>query len=266
MHFTLQNSVTTLDLKPDATPMKWLFDLAGLKPRITQQKRYGRPGAKLMGDKQEDSRTATLKKTIASASDSLYIDEMNAIYAMFDPAAAPLYLNDTDNARRILIELSGADSKSKPGTEMRVEDADFNLIVPEVFWEGISFISVDSGSAGSANNEMLIVNNPSQKLVCYPIITITSENANSNINLLNVTTGGILTIGTNAFVPGTSIEIDCQNGLIWLSDGVTRVDIISALADNTGMLFLIPGDNVIKYESAFGPISIDISFRQKWAF
>lgn len=261
MQLQLRNSLSTLDLHPE-----WKLDLAGLKPRITPQKRYGRPGAKLMGDRQEDSRTATLKKTVSAKTDELFYNELNTFYAMFDPASAPCYLEDTQNSRRMLIELSGLDSRAKSeGTEMRVEDVTASVIVPEVFWEGINQIEVVSESGGLANNETLVVTNPSKKIVCYPVITITSEEINSNITLQNVTTGGILTISTNTFVPGTSIEIDCRNGLIWLSDGVTRADILPALADNTGMLFLVPGDNDIKYLSVFGPINISIAFRERWA-
>ena len=134
--------------------------------------------------------------------------------------------------------------------------------MPDAFWESTDAKVYDSPSAGmDSGDEMTVVNDG--VIEAYPILIFTAVDANQNFTLLNTTTGGVLTIGSNAFVPGTTITVDCQNGTVYLSDGISRAEISSAMADNTGYPFFQPGGNVLRYDSAFWAIGLHVEFRER---
>lgn len=245
------------------TPKKWLIDVSSLRARVTQQKRYGKAGANIMGDRNYDARTIKLSTDITGQIDSTIIDLVNEIFSLLTPDKLPCYLRDADNARRAKIEITEFDPRvSRDGMEYKWHVLTIPLIMPDVFWESTAETEIDSPSAGIDSGETLTIQNDGVA-EAYPVILVTCVDSNSNFSLINDTTGGIITIGSNAFVPGTSIEIDCQNGTIYLSDGISRAEISSAMADNTGYLFFQPGENILRYDSAFGAIGLNITFRER---
>ena len=123
----------------------------------------------------------------------------------------------------------------------------------------------DSGSAGLDNGETLTCTNAG-KITIYPVITVEPTELNQNFVIFNDTTDDVFTFSSSTFAPGTSLEIDCQNGTVYLTNGSTVTEVSNGIADGTGFLHLVPGANALRYVSAFGPVTMTVSFRRRWPF
>ena len=244
---------------------EWTNDLSGLKFRNTYQDRFGKSGVQKQGDGQESSRTFSVSYALTAETDTTYIAGADALYAVIRPDLAPLYIHDTDNSRRLAVALNDLDLNPKPGTEMRFTAATMRFTALDTFWESLTDITVDPGSAAVENQETVACNNPGVVTV-YPVITIEPTESNPNFTLYNETTDDLITIGSNSFVPGTSLIIDCRVGSVTLVSGSTNTEISSAIADGTGYLHFIPGVNTLRYDSAYGPVTLSVAYRRRWPF
>jgi len=243
----------------------WMLSEPALERRLGIQERFAKPGGYITGDRETKARNFSVERDIASMTDSEYTSFMSSLVNVFDKTKTPFFLVDTDNDRRVEIELSRITPATKKGLEMKLTPIKLSLIMIESYWEDLTAIESSSGSGGLATGETLIISNTGVVNI-YPVITLSPYSNNSAFSLINNTTNDIITIGSTAFVPGTELEIDAQEGTLYLSDGTTRTEISSAIADGSGFFFIAPGDNTISYDSVFGNINITISYRIRYAF
>lgn len=259
MNLTLVNSSTTYDFS------KWVADFSGMRFRTTYLDRFGQPGVEKQGDGNETTRTLTLSYALASETDAGFILDSDELYAAIRKDLAPFYIHDTDNDRRLRVSPDELDLTPKPGTELRYNAARVRFTALDAFWEKITATEVDSGTLALENQDTLSCPNPGVVTV-YPIITVIPAESNRTFSLINNTADDIMTIASNSFVPGTSIEIDARDETVYLINGNTRTEISSAVADGTGFLHLLPGENEIQYESAYGAVTCTVSYRRRWPF
>lgn len=259
MNLRLTNTEGNYDLS------KWTVDLSGLRFRNSYNDRFGKPGQERQGDGNESARTISFAYSIDAETDSAWITAANLLYGALRKELAPFYIEDTTNERRLLVTPDEIDLSPRAGTELRSAPARLRFTALDTFWESTTETTVDSPSAGTENQDTLTCDNPGN-VVVYPVITMTCDEPNSNFALYNETTDDVLAIGSNSFVPGATLEIDCQNGTVYLTNINTRTEISSAIGDGTGFLHLVPGENIIRYESGFGSVNIEIVYRRRWAF
>lgn len=261
MKFKITNSETELILSSNFKPRFGRF-----RRRLGLRDRYGRPGSEATGDKMTSSRPISFSFQTVSQNDSDYISALADIFAMFRADRAPYYLVDTDNSRRARIEMESQDDRAaSEGTSFRIGEGTLELEMLDGYWEDLEQTIVSSPTGGMSNNEVLSVNN-SAVADTYPVIEITPYQANSEFTITNTTTGSAFTLGSSAFVVGTTFIVSSVNGTVYLDDGTTQVELSSALSDGSGMIKLIPGVNNLRYESSFGDVDVDVKFRKRFVW
>lgn len=259
MNLTLENSETTYDLSV------WTVDFTGLRFRTSYLDRFGQPGQQPQGDGKESARTITFSYALTSENDSTFILNAETLYAAVRADLSPFYIVDSDNSRRLRVQPNELDLTPKAGTELRYESARLSFTAIDAFWEASTASEEDSGTAGMENGETMTVNNPGVVTI-YPIITVQPDESNQNFAIFNETTDDVLTFSSASFVPGSTLEINCQTGQINLTNVSTTTEVSNSLADGTGFLHLVPGNNVLRYESAYGAVTLNVSYRRRWPF
>ena len=244
---------------------KWAVDLSGLRFRVSYTDRYGQPGQETQGDRKEAGRNIVLSYSVDSETDAGYIVDAETLYAALRAEVAPFFLVDEDNNRRLEVSPDTLDLNPRPGTEMRASSARVQFTAVSTFWEASTAEEATSPSAGTDNGETLTCTNEG-KITIYPVITVEPTELNQNFAIFNDTTDDVFTFSSSTFAPGTSLEIDCQNGTVYLTNGSTVTEVSNGIADGTGFLHLVPGANTLRYVSAFGPVSMTVSYRRRWPF
>ena len=267
MDLQIRNKNTFYNFKQNN--ILYLPKLGGLKRRMSLENRYGKPGAVPVGDRQVDARDFKInfKNITENASDSEYTQKLAEIIGMFDLNAQPFYIEDVGPLqRRFLTDLDGLnDQPVTDGMFYRVGDNNIDLSMLDGFWEDLFSTTDTTGTGGIANDQTINIDNDA-KIDAYPIITVAPYGDNSEFTLTNTTTDGLMTLSTAGFVIGTQFIIDCQTGDIFLDDGITRVELSSAMADGSGFFTLVPGVNTFKYTSLFGNVDLSFEFRRRYAF
>lgn len=239
--------------------------ISAYKRRTGVQKRYGKDGGVATGDQMADSRDITLQYQPVADDDLTYIDTVNEIIGFFRQDLAPFYLVDTDNDRRTEIILNSAtDDPDKEGLEYRVGKNTLKLEMLDAFWEDNTENVVSSPTGGLVSGDILTVDNDSY-IECYPVITITPYEINTDFTIRNITTGAAFILGSNSFVPGSQFVVDSQTGEITLELSGSSIEMSSALADGSGFIKLVPGENQIQYSSVFGEVDVEVTFRRRYA-
>lgn len=261
MKLEVRNSEETYELSNNFIPQ-----LSPYRRRIKMIQRFGVPGGQQVGDEQADSRDLRLRYRHTGDNDSDYITELQSILGVFRLDKAPFYLVDKDNARRCEVRLQDMDDQPvADGLTFRIGDTGLTLKMLDGHWEDLTESLYSSPTGGSANDSSILVSNDAD-VNAYPIIEITPERSNSEFTLRNLTNGNFIKLSSASFVVGTTFTIDAVTGRIELDDGITSVELSSALADGSGMINLVPGNNLIRYESVFGDCDITIRFRRRYAF
>jgi phage-related protein len=158
---------------------------------------------------------------------------------------------------------SATDDAEKEGLEWRIGKNNLKFEMLDAFWEDNTETIIYSPTGGMANGDSLIIDNDSY-IECYPIIRITPYEINSDFTIRNITTGAAFIIGSGSFVPGSEFIIDSQKGTIYLESSGSQIEMSSALADGSGFIKLIPGENEIQYSSVFGEVDIEIEYRRRY--
>jgi phage-related protein len=241
----------------------WTLTIGQYKRRLGVSQRYGREGAKITGDRKVSSRTLTLQKDFGTSNDDDYNDLIESVHGIFYDDYSPFYLVDTDRQVRANIELDSINPTWTKGLEKRKTSIQLQFIMIDSYFENYN-VSTENW-ANAADSDTYLVTNIGA-VDAFPIITITAQGDNFEFTILNQRTEGLITIGTNAFVLGTTIEIDCQNGTIYLDDTITRTEISHAIADGTGFFWFDLGDNTLEYQSIYGNADIVIEYRPRYAF
>jgi hypothetical protein len=99
VNLTIENSETSLSASG------WMLQEPSLRKRINIQQRFGKSGGTVSGDRESASRNTSIETDITAENDTDYIQRLGDIVRIFDKNKSPYYLNDTDNNRRIKIEL-----------------------------------------------------------------------------------------------------------------------------------------------------------------
>jgi len=258
MHLKIQNNVPA-----DLVLTGWTMSTGAFKRRIGVQQRYGRDGAYISGDRKVSSRTIQLSHDLSAENDTDYTTQIEAIMGIFYDDSAPFYLVDTDRNVRAEIELDSINEVWSKGTEKRVVTVTINLILLESYFENYNVGTVVWANA--ANNSTKLITNVGAADV-FPVITIVAQGNNFEFSIINQRTLDTIKIGTNLFVLGTTITIDCQNGTVYIDDTITRTEISSAIGDGTGFIYLDLGDNTLQYQSVYGNADITIEYRPRYAF
>lgn len=260
MRLKLVNSESEYILSKNFIP-----SISSYKRRTGVQKRYGKDGGVPTGDQMADTRDITLQYQPIADNDSTYIDVVNEIIGFFRIDLAPFYLVDTDNDRRTEIILNSAtDDAHTEGLEFRIGKNNLKFEMLDSFWEDNTEVVVSSPTGGMDTGETLTVDNDSY-IECYPVITITPYEINTDFTIRNITTGAAFILGSNSFVPGSIFTIDSQTGDITLELSGSSIEMSSALADGSGFIKLVPGENQIQYSSVFGAVDIEVTFRRRYA-
>jgi phage-related protein len=243
----------------------FILSISSYKRRVGMQKRYGKDGAVPTGDQMVDSRDLSLAYQPVSDNDTDYLDAVNEIIGFFRTDLTPFYLIDIDNNKRTEIILKSAtDEADAEGLEYRVGKNKLEFEMVDGHWEDEDETVVYSPTGGLADGDSIIINIPSY-VECYPIIKISPTETNTDFTIRNLLTGAAFVLGSASFVVGTEFIIDSQLGTIYLDDGTTMTEMSSALADGSGFIKLIPGNNEIQYSSAFGEVDVEISYRERYA-
>lgn len=260
MRLKLVNSESEYILSKNFIPT-----ISAYKRRTGVQKRYGKDGGVPTGDQMADTRDITLQYQPVADDDSTYIDTVNEIIGFFRQDLAPFYLVDTDNDRRTEIILNSAtDEAQTEGLEYRIGKNNLKFEMLDAFWEDNTENVISSPTGGLASGDILTIDNDSY-IECYPIITITPYEINTDLTIRNITTGAAFILGSNSFVPGSQFIINSQTGEITLELSGSSIEMSSALADGSGFIKLIPGENQLQYSSVFGDVDIEVAFRRRFA-
>ncbi len=229
--------------------------------RVKPFDRYGQPGSETIGDRQLDGRTIRMTVEFAATTDEIYFTKSNELISILNPDNAPIYLVDTDNARRCLIETAKITPNTKAdGVLMRAEVWELELIMKEAVWEDIDE-TVETATL--ANGETMTVNNPGI-FRAPPIIVINPVGTLPDFSLINNTTDDLIRFASGALQAGVELTLDSIEGTIVVDDGISQQSGTPSLADGSGFLFLAPGDNELQYESSYGSVEIDVKFRRRW--
>lgn len=223
--------------------------------------RYSRDGGAITGDQKVDARQLVVKFKVYAQDDTTYQTFVNTLLGFFRPELGPFYLEDITNARRMLIALQSVPIiPVDDGTNERLADGTLNFVMLDGYWEDTTAQSSLSVTGGLTNGETMTVNNGGN-FTCYPIITITALQDNPDLTFTNDTISGGFRIVSNAFLQGSQLVVDCQEGTFQL-DGVDATPFL----ESGGFLFLIPGNNTFEYTSQHGGISVLITWRRTYAF
>ena len=263
MKFQIQNKDSELFDIDD----RFKINVSSYKRRARVSDRYAGDGGLILSDQKVDSRRIDFAFFIAKENhgenDASYYDEWNNLIGFLIPDYDPFYLIDTDNNRRTRIALEQADDDAGEGLEMIIGERNrITLQMLDGYWE--DSIS-QSFSANLLSGQSLVVQN-NGKFNAHTIIRLTPIGPNPEFVVRNTTTGAQFTITANTFNPGTLIEVNSVTGEITLDDGLTLTDQSFALADGSGLIQVLPGPNVLTYESVFGQVQMTVLFRPRYAF
>lgn len=261
MKLKLQSAASELDLS--IKEYTTVYRPPSIRNRVKEIERYGKPGSEITGDRQVDGRTISLEIEIATKSDAEYFQRTDPLLSVLDFTNAPIYLVDTDNDRRCLIETKSISIRPREGNVMRSETWSIELIMTDAFWESIDEIVEGNGTTPLENGQTVVVTNPGV-VNAYPVMRISVTEANTDLSFVNLTTGDLFRIGSSALIPGVTLVVDSIDGTCYLDDGITQTEVSSAIADGSGFMYLAPGVNSIQYESLFGDVNVEIAFRRRY--
>lgn len=265
MELQIRNIDTTYNLS-----RRFLLNVEPLSFRNNVQPKFGQPGGVRMGDGQPASRGINLKYSLTSEegldADQNYVDAINEIAGLFRPDKSPFYLYDLTLNRRCEISLDKLTDTAGEGLERRVASANtIECTMLSGLWEDAEENKITSPSSNTSNGEGFTIDNDAD-FPCFPVIRIQAMSANPIFTFRNDTTGAQFTISSNSFVFGTEFIIDCTEGTVYLSDGITQVENSFSMADGSGFISFVPGENILTYESAHGAAFITITYRKKYGF
>lgn len=241
--------------------------LGGLRRRVSVQKRFGKPGASAVGDKNIDARDLKLNFTNVAETDLMYTQVLTELITMFDTRYYPVFIEDIGPLqRRLLVELDGLnDQPNNDGLFYRIGDNNIDLTALDGLWEDLTPVVTGTPSGGVSDNDNFAIFNDSS-LDAYPAITVQTDDVNSEFSLINNTNGGVITIGSSGVNPAVTVIIDSTTGDVLLNDGISTVEISASMTDGSGMPFLSPGNNSYTYRSLFGSANFSFSFRRRYPF
>lgn len=245
---------------------KFIWTISDYRRRIGEQKRYGKDGCVITGDQQADSRMLSLDYSACKNNDTDYLYVVNSLVNFFNTQYSPFYFVDTNNDRRCEIVLKQASEEAHTeGLERRVGKNKLDFVMVDGHWEDNTENVVYSGTGGMATGDTMDVV-ISSGVNCYPVFRITPYEPNLSFTIRNITTGQAFALGSSSFIVGTTFEVDCINGTIYLEILGNQVESSSSLEVGSGFLFFIQGINEIKYESSYGDVDIEITYRERYIF
>jgi len=271
MAFSLVSGATVLPLTNATFPKSFEHPPLTLKQKVIE--RYGQDGGAITGDRRIASRKFKLEIAVRGRSEEEYNTNSTALYSIISQDELYLY----DNGRGYRLKISVGTITPKSGTWRAAELWTLDCIAPDAAWETIAEEVIgdeyadeydEYGGAYLSNGETFELNN-TNPLAAYPVFILFPIAANSEFALVNETTGAVCRIGESLFTPGTLLILDSRpsSGSALLYTGEDEpTDVRQKIGDDTGFLTLVPGVNVIRYESTFGAVSMLARFRLRRPF
>lgn len=240
--------------------------------RVKSVERLYQDGGEETGDGNAGSRKFRISRDEAKTTDMAYLAVLNNLISFFrakyNPSGIEIinyFIEDTDTNRRARIALSGIRDESDRTLIRRVGTTGFDLIWLNAAWEDLTENEETSPSGGTADGESITVSVNDLPTDCIIIIEPISSTI-SEFTLRNSANGAAITVSAANLVVGASLEIDgtALGGTVKLtSSGGIITDVSSSVADNTGFIPLVPGNNIITYTSVYGDANIIIKWRNR---
>jgi len=240
--------------------------------RVKSIERYEQDGGEETGDGNAGPRKFRISRNEAKTTDADYLTILNNLIAFFRAKynssgieITDYFIEDSDTSRRARIALSGIKDESDRTLIRRVGTTGFDLIWLNAVWEDTTENEESSPSGGTADSETITVSADDLPTDCIIIIEPISSTI-SEFTLRNSANGAAITVSAANLIVGASLEINgtALGGTVELtSSGGIITDVSSSVADNTGFIPLVPGDNVITYTSAYGDVNITIKWRNR---
>lgn len=241
-------------------------------PLMIKQKvieRYGRDGGAITGDRRIASRKLKLEISVGGANEAAYAENAKNLYSI--AASSNLYLYDDTLGYRLALSVGSITPKSE--VYRRAEKWVLDCVAPDGAWETIDAEVYadeydDEYEPGFhwQNGETISLNN-TNPLDAWLVLDLESTNFISEFAIVNVTTGAVIRVGESEFTNGVRMVLDSRDGSAYLYiPGDDAVDVKQKIADNTGYIALAPGVNVLRYESVFGPVIANVSYRLRRPF
>lgn len=250
----------------------------GTKRRVKVMDRLRRDGGIAIGD-----RTVGIRKydltwgNFGTESDDQTVrDNHNKLEGFFREDQEPIYLIQKNENIRGQVVLTGHGVTHPRGNRNRKNDCVLNLQLVDALWEsedefafpgGTGSQTGETGGTGGAEqgvgvtlndeDEITVTNNA--QFDVFPRFYIVPQNNVVKFSLVNSTLGGGLEFDSNDLLSGTLLILDSSEGSVTL-DGIEK----SAGLTQGGFIFLAPGDNVLKYESSGGSISLELVWRERY--
>ncbi len=271
MAFSLVSGATVLPLTNATVLPNFEHAPVTIKQKVIE--RYGQDGGAITGDRRMASRKFRLDLSLKATTDAEYDASANELFTI--ATQDELYIYDNSRGYRLKISVGAITPKST--AKRRTETWTLDCIAPDAAWETIAEQVIgdeyadeydEYGGQYLSDGETFTLDN-TDPLDAYPVFSLVPIAANSEFALVNETTGAVCRIGESLFTPGTRLDLDSRpsSGSALLYTGEDEpVDVRQKIGDDTGFLVLVPGENVIRYESTFGAVVALTRFRLRRPF
>ena len=254
----------------------------GTKRRVNVRERLRKDGGVAIGDRTFDVRKYDLMWPNYATEDveSTYRSNHNLVEGFFRQDQEPIYLIQKDNNIRAEVVLTSHKINHPTGTRNRHSMNTMTFEMVDSLWESTDEAAFPGGAGSQtggattggtgtgidagvgvpmSDEDTITVTNESQFDV-YPRFYIIPQNNVVKFSLINQTLGGGFEFDSNDLISGTLLVLDSSEGTVELN-GAEK----SAGISQGGFIFLQPGENILKYESSGGSITIELVWRDRSA-
>jgi hypothetical protein len=237
------------------------FKIKAIPNNIRSNKldRYQQRGSILQGDLKSGSRNIEFMFNILADNDADFRYRLNLIASFFKKNKRPYYLVDSTN--QIRTEVYGTDliPTWSPGVEYRVSDNILRMDMLDAIWEDL--LETEQFTTLTNGTSMTVEINP----ICEEFFfeaEFTGLVANPRFAFNNLTTGGSFLCEKSTFTTNDILIVDGRGKGRVSYNGNIEKRILTG-----GIYFpLVPGQNVLQYQSNFGSIDVKIKYRQKYLY
>lgn len=267
------------------TPPNTWFTETGLKRRVQIRDRVRADGGTEVGDETYRPRSYSLAWDLNSTDPTAYRSKLNEIQGWFRRDKKPYYLTDVPEGVRVEF-VPGDHSVVHPvGNRNATSTNTLIVLAKNSLWESVDEFGFPGGAGSQTGDaitggtgtgaesgvgvlmqdedEITITNNGTEN--AFPVFYIVAQNNVINFTLRNLTADGAFTFDSNQFTSGKTLRVGSVDGSIDIFTNGTPTDESRGLTAG-GRLPLLPGENVIKYESTGGDITLEAVWRERFGY